>query len=621
MIPEDKIAELRERTDIVALVGEYVRLKKSGVSFKGVCPFHNEKTPSFYVHPQRRFFHCFGCSASGDALAFLMRLEGITFPEALRRLADRCGMELPEENAQESAEHVRRKKRRDHLLDVMDAATGYYVSQLVDHPLGAMARDAIKGRSVGRETAERFRLGYAPAGWDGLARFLDARGIPLADAAELGLVVPRQGRSGYYDRFRHRLMFPIADVHGRVVAFSGRALPTPPGERAPDEPPAKYINSPEGPLYKKGEILYGLHEGRVEIRRRGTMILCEGNFDLVALHQAGLSYAVAPMGTALTAAHAALVRRFAEKVVLLFDGDAAGRRAVRAAYPLLEKVGVSAQVVALPEKEDPDSFLRAHGAARLTELVDNAPAVVPYLIQAAAHDALGDPQAKAHAIDELEPILASAASPVERGLYEEQIAQRFGVPVDAVRRQLHRAARTRRGAEAGPPARASAAAPAEGPRAPKPSTFRPPALQGDLFCAILDNPELFRSPEADRLHQLLTEPTLRAMFQAASRMVEEREAIDAPELLRSLEGNAAASWLEGRLAKQEKQDAADALRVLRDGLPRLARLNIEGELPRLQQQILEARRAGDEPLAVALTQELVELTRTAHKLKQGSTKR
>lgn len=619
MISEDKIAELRERTDIVALVGEYVRLKKSGVSFKGVCPFHNEKTPSFYVHPQRRFFHCFGCGASGDALAFLMRLEGIPFPDALRRLADRAGIELPEQDAKQSAEHARRKKRRDHLLDVMDAAAGFYLSALTAHPLGAMAREAIEARGVEPETAELFRLGYAPPGWDALATFLAGRGIPLADAAELGLVAPRKSGSGYYDRFRHRLIFPIADVHGRIVAFSGRALPTPPGERAPEEPPAKYINSPEGPLYKKGEILYGLYEGRVEIRRRGAALLCEGNFDLVSLHQAGFRHAVAPMGTALTGAHAELLRRFAERAVLLFDGDSAGRRAVRSAYPLLQKLGIAAQVVGLPQGQDPDSFLRDHGRTQLDALIENAPSVLPYLIDRAAADALSDPQAKARAIDELEPMLASVENPIERRLYEERIAQRFGIlDVDAVRHRLLRAARSRwKGAA---PERTSPIAPI-GDHNASPPPFSPPPLQADLFCAILDNPELFLSPEAERLLQLLTEPTLRVMFQAASRMVEEREAIDAPELVRLLEGTPAASWLEGRLAKQEKEDVEDARRLLRDGLPRLARLNIEGEIPRLSGKILEARRAGDEALALALTQELGVLTRTAHKLKQGSTKR
>jgi DNA primase len=620
LISEDKIAELRERTDLVALVGEYVRLKKSGVSFKGLCPFHNEKTPSFYVHPQRGLYHCFGCAASGDALSFLMRLEGLRFPEALRRLAERVGMELPDQDPAESAEYQRQKKKRERLVDAMDAAAGYYVAQLAEHPLGQMARAALEARAVSGEAAARFRLGYAPAEWDGLARFLERRGASLEDAAELGLLVPRRSGKGYYDRFRHRLMFPIADVHGRIIAFSGRALPTPPGEAPPDEPPAKYINSPEGPLYKKGEVLYGLYEGRVEIRRRGLAVLCEGNFDLVALHQAGFPYAVAPMGTALTEAHARLLRRFAERALLLFDGDSAGRRAVRAAYPLLQKVGVSSQVVELPSGDDPDSFLRAQGKERLQERLDNAPAVVPYLIDRAAADSGGDPRAKAEAIAELGPLLLSVDNPVEIPLYVEKIGQKFGIAdLAAVRRQLQQGARRARN-----PAREGekpTAAEPSGERKPPVQPFVPPPLQAELFCAILDNPELFRTDEAKNLSELLTNPDLRSIFRATSRMVEQRGAIDGPELLRSLEGSPALAWLEGRLARQDRQDLGGARQILRDGIPRLAQQNIERELPRVSGLVLEARRSGDEALATALTQELVELTRTAHKLKQGSTKR
>jgi DNA primase len=483
-----------------------------------------------------------------------------------------------------------------------------------------MARVSLEARAIAAETAAQFRLGYAPAEWDGLARFLDRRGASLEDAAELGLIVPRRSGKGYYDRFRHRLMFPIADVHGRIIAFSGRALPTPPGEAPPEEPPAKYINSPEGPLYKKGEVLYGLHEGRVEIRRRGVALLCEGNFDLVALHQAGFPHAIAPMGTAFTESHARLLRRFAERALLLFDGDAAGRRAVRAAYPLLQKVGVSAQVVELPTADDPDSFLRSQGAERLQDRLANAPAVVPYLIDRAAADAAGDPQAKAQAIAELGPLLLAVENPVEIPLYVEKIARKFGITdLGAVRRQLQQGARRARN-----PARADekpTAAEPSGVRKPPAQPFVPPPLQAELFCVILDNPELFPTDEAKNLSELLTNPDLRAIFQATSRMVERRGVIDGPELMRALEGNPAAAWLEGRLARQDRQDLGGAKQILRDGIPRLAQQNIERELPRVSSLVLDARRTGDEALATALTQELVELTRTAHKLKQGSTKR
>lgn len=616
VIPDKKISEIRDRTDIVALVGEYVPLKKSGVSWKGLCPFHSEKSPSFYVHPERRFFHCFGCGESGDVVKFLMKLEGLPFPEAVKRLAERSGVEIPSTDAAFDVEERRRKQRQDRLYGLMDAAAGYFVAQLGAHPLGKMAREELEKRGVRPETTETFRLGYAPDGWDGLATFLRQQGASMDEATELGLVAPRRGGQGHYDRFRHRLMFPISDVHGRIVAFSGRLLADAPGaSRRPDqEPGAKYINSPESPLYKKGEILYGLHEGRVALRREGVAILCEGNFDLVMLHQAGFANSVAPMGTALTPEQSKLLRRFVERAVLLFDGDRAGRKAVLAAFPHLAGAGISAQVVSLPEGDDPDSFLRAQGAESLRTRVRSAPGIVPYLIDQAAADAGSDPQARAMGIASLGPVLLKVDNAIETRLYIERIGQKFAIAdLEAVRRQLRAGVRgvpRERPAQAQNPSKDQAAAPLV--------PFEDPGLAGELVGACLDHPELLRSDDGKNLHDLLTRADLRAILQVSARMFETRGVIDATSLLEAERGNPAASWLGDRLATQ-KYDRAHAEQVLRDGIPRLAHQNIVTELPRLQERILDARRRGDEGQALFLTQEFVALSRNAHKLKTGST--
>ncbi|MFW5920655.1 MAG: DNA primase, partial [Polyangiales bacterium] len=451
MIPDEKIAEIRERTDIVGLVGEHVRLKRAGASFKGLCPFHSEKTPSFHVHPSRQFFHCFGCHTSGDVFSFLQQLEGRAFPEIARDLAERAGVELEVLDPKEEQRYRRERQRIERLTSLMDAAAGFYVKQLREHPLGKMAREELERRNITMETAEAFRLGYAPHGWDALLAFLRQGGWSPQDAEEVGLIVPRRSGDGHYDRFRHRLLFPITDVHGRIVAFSGRQLDPPPGVDESDQGPAKYVNSPEGPLYKKGEILFGLHEGRVTVRREGWVVVCEGNFDLVALHQAGFENAVAPMGTALTERHVKLLRRFAERVVLLFDGDSAGRRAVREAHPLLQKAGLAAQVVVLPPGDDPDSFLRERGADALRERVDTAPGLVDFMIDDAASEAAGDAHAKAKGVEQLGPVLAVVDNPVERRLYVERVAQRFGIAdIEAVRQQLNRGYRQAKASERGP---------------------------------------------------------------------------------------------------------------------------------------------------------------------------
>ena len=617
MIPEETIAEIRERIDLVDFIGQYVKLKKVGASHRGLCPFHSEKTPSFYVHRERRFYHCFGCQASGDAIGFLRQLEGLSFPEAVAQLAERVGVELPSLDPREQAEQQRHKQRSARLDAAMEAATAFFVEQLTVHPLGHVARAEYERRGITTATAERFRLGYAPDAWDALGAALRARGVADRDAEAVGLIARRRSGSGYYDRFRHRLMFPVADVHGRVVAFSGRLLPPadPHGDAAPRDRAPKYINSPESPIYHKGSVLFGLHQGRVAVRREGWSLVCEGNFDLLALHQAGFENAVAPLGTALTEAHARLLRRYGERAVLLFDGDAAGRKAARAAYPLLAAAGVGASVAALPNGHDPDSFLRERGPEVLHALVDAAPGIVVYLIDEAVASAAGDAHAKAEAIAGLGPVLASVDNPVEVPIYIERIGRRFGVrDLHSVRRQLRRGLAPR-------DRRRKPAAAEQKPNDPgRVRRADPPKLEGELFALLLHHPGLFATEEANNLRDLLTSRDLQAMFDSASRMVEDRGAIDGPGLLSECGDSPALGWLEERLVVQQ-HGAEEAKDVLADGVLRLALQNIERELRRLHGAIVDARRQGDEDRARSLTRRQVALARSANRLHQRNSKR
>ena len=610
MISEDTIAEIRARAPIAEVIGNYVALKKSGNSLKGLCPFHNEKTPSFYVHPNRGFYHCFGCKASGDIFSFLMHVEGKTFPEVARDLAEQTGVQLPVYDPQREAEFQRNKKQTERLASLMEQATEYYASQLLEHPDRAVARAEYLDRGISEESARRFRLGYAPHGWDSLARFLERAGASPADAEAVGLIVPRRSGRGHYDRFRHRLMFPVTDVHGRVVAFSGRALAPVPSMEQQKEPPAKYLNSPENPLYHKGEVLYGLHEGRVEIRREDAVVLCEGNFDLVALHQAGFQNALAPMGTAFTDAHAKLIKRFAQKVTLLFDGDHAGRKAVREAYGVVSKAGLYAHVVSLPQGADPDSFLREQGADSLRKRIVSAPTIIEHLIDDAAGAVEPNPHAKADAIAKLGPILAAVESPIERGLYVERVARKFSIAdVSLVKRELRRGlGRSKQ--------------PGTARRDAVQQDIAPPVseLQSKLISALIDQPALVHHEGVHKLPHLLTSPDLRAIFDSILRMVDRQGSLDVTALLDELDDNRLRPWLEAKLAVQE-HSLDDARRILDDGLPVLERKNIEQELPRLQQRIVEARRVGDDALAAGLTREFVALTRSAHKLKANAKQR
>ncbi|MEM9731342.1 MAG: toprim domain-containing protein [Myxococcota bacterium] len=356
-------------------------------------------------------------------------------------------------------------------------------------------------------------------------------------------------------------------------------------------------------------MLYGLHQGRVDIRRQESVLLCEGNFDLVALHQAGFTNAVAPMGTAFTEAHARLVKRFAARVFMLFDGDEAGRKAVREAYGVLQKAGLASHVVTLPPGADPDSFLREQGVDALRARVDNAPTIIEYLIDDAASRVAPNPHEKADAIAKLGPILARVESPIERGLYVERVGRKFEIrDLALVRREL------RRGLSPGDARRTTRRDAVQQRIAPVVSE-----LQSKLIALLIDQPSLVQLEEVEKLPGLLTNKDLRAIFDSILRMVDRHGSLDAPALLEELQSNPLRPWLEEHLAVQ-RHDVEDARQILCEGLPRLEQQNIERELPRLQQRIVEARRVGDDALAAGLTQEFVELSRSAHKLKQQSAK-
>jgi DNA primase len=364
MIPEATVTAIKERTDLVALIGETVKLIRRGRSFVGLCPFHKEKTPSFHVNPERGVFRCFGCAEHGGAVDFLMQTEGYTFVEAIKVLAERLNIVI-----EETAGSKAPKQDKEDLYAVNASAAVFFEHSLGHHPLACYAREELERRALNiSDTPRAFRLGYAPAGWDALATYFQQQGVPPGAAERVGLLVPRPNGPGYYDRFRHRLMFPVVDHLGRVVAFSGRALPELTAEemarlklKPAKDPPAKYINSPESPIYTKGEHLYGLWQAKSAIRESGEAVLVEGNFDVVSMHAHRFTNAVAPLGTAFTANQAKLLKRFTHNVTIFFDGDAAGRKATREARKPCLEAHLDAKVAKLPQGADPDSQLRERG--------------------------------------------------------------------------------------------------------------------------------------------------------------------------------------------------------------------------------------------------------------------
>jgi len=353
---DDAVQRVKDAADIVELIGEHVGLKKAGTNYKGLCPFHAEKTPSFTVNPQRGSFHCFGCNEGGDVFSFYMKYHNATFPEALQNLARRYNIPLPEKPL--SHRDQDRARRKAGILELLERAATLYHTLLLSGNEGNEARQYLAQREIPTEIGRTFRLGYAPESWDFLTRQLQGP-EELELAAEAGLIVKKE-RGGYYDRFRNRLLCPIFNLAGQVAGFSGRIL----GEGQP-----KYMNSPESPAFDKSRLLFGLYQNREVIRSQGRCLLVEGNFDLLALNARGVGYAAAPLGTALTSQQVRALKGYAEEVVILFDGDSAGLKAAMRAVPIFLAEEVLARVVLLPAGHDPDTFVRQMGREALEERI------------------------------------------------------------------------------------------------------------------------------------------------------------------------------------------------------------------------------------------------------------
>jgi DNA primase len=426
-LTKDFVAAVRNAGDIVRLVSDYVPLKPGGSRLKGLCPFHQEKTPSFSVDPQMQLFYCFGCQAGGDAFKFVMLYEKLDFPESVEFLAKRWGVPLPKASARPEDD------ARARLLLMNEAAAGFFRSQWSDPSRGKLARDYISKRGVSDAVADRFGLGYAPDSWDALLNVLGSRGFTAAELQTAGLAIPRKDGSGQYDRFRHRVIFPIRDVSGRVIAFGGRAL----GDSEP-----KYLNSPETPAYVKGENLYGLDVAREAIRREGFAILVEGYLDLIALHQAGFENAVASLGTALTPSQVKLLARYSERVVVSYDGDAAGINAAAKSLDLFLERGFDVRVAEVPAGKDPDDFVKEQGVAAYDAIVRQAPSYLDFLVKRELRGRdLNLPEEKVAAINAILPKLARLESAVERAAWAGRLADALRIDDDLVMQELRNALR------------------------------------------------------------------------------------------------------------------------------------------------------------------------------------
>lgn len=432
MIPDDQVEEVRARADIVDVVSQYVDLKKAGKEFKANCPFHEERTPSFYVVPDKGFYTCFGCGVSGDVFKFLQEKVGLDFVEAVKQVAARSGVEIREVKRGPDPEEDPKRP----LWEAMAFAKDWFRKQLLDDS-GARARDYLQHRGIDQETADRFELGFAPDDWRGLRDAAHALGMNDDQLLEVGLLTTSDKTPEPYDKFRNRVIFPIEALRGKTVGFGGRLL----GEDGKGQP--KYLNSPETALYHKGRTLYGLDKSRHSIRREEVALVVEGYMDLVSIAAVGFDHTVATLGTAMTVEQAQLIKRYTSRVLLLFDSDRAGLKASFRAGDLLLGQGMHPSIVTLPDGEDPDTLVQKEGPEALQRYLDDAVDILDRKLQILAEkDYFESIDGRRDAVDRLLPTLRATSDRTLRDIYIDQVAERTGVRRETLEEELARTART-----------------------------------------------------------------------------------------------------------------------------------------------------------------------------------
>lgn len=426
--PQEIIEEVRLQNDIVEVVSQYVPLKQKGSSYFGLCPFHNERTPSFSVNGEKQFYYCFGCGAAGNVIGFLMEMENCDFPDALQRLADRAHIELPQ--PERSAEVIAAERQKEKLFELHKLAGRFYYETLQSAE-GEKARAYLQKRRMDPRIARKFGIGYSPDRYDALQQHLLEKGFSIGDLLKSGLVLENKDGKGYHDRFRGRLMFPIFDVQGRVVGFGGRIL-------AKGEP--KYLNSPETILFSKSRNLYGLNFARAAKKRE--LILVEGYMDMLSIYQAGFHNVVASLGTAFNQEHARTLKRFADDIILLYDSDEAGTNAALRAIPVLVKNGFRVKVTQVPDGKDPDEFIKTQGAAAFSRLLVDAVHYISFEIACSRRKYhLENAEQRVRFAQEAAAILAKPESEIERSVYLAEVSRMTGVEESAIRREMEKLTR------------------------------------------------------------------------------------------------------------------------------------------------------------------------------------
>ncbi len=571
-IPESVVDQVREATDIVDLISDYLTLKKRGKNFFGLCPFHPEKTPSFSVNPDRQIFHCFGCGAGGNVYTFVMRQEAMTFPEAVRHLARRAGIPIPEDTAGE--ETASKAREKEALYFANQFAAKFFAAQLRSDA-GKEARDYLHSRGFGEEAIETFGIGYAPPGWDNLTRHARAHAVDLQLMVRAGLLKERQG-GGYYDAFRHRLMFEIRDLSGRVVAFGGRKL-----DEADEESP-KYINSPETPVYEKRRVLYGLVQARDAVREADRAIFVEGYTDVISLAMSGVRNVVATCGTSLAEEHARLIRRYTSNITLLYDSDAAGSAATLRGADILLAQGLEVSVVQLPEGHDPDSYVKEAGSDGLSRLVAQALPLLDFKLDLLSLKKDAGAKVRTEMVHSILETLARIDDGIRRALLVRELAEKLKLDervlwedMEGIRGKSRLRARQPKAPEAQPAKRS-----------------RADAAEEELVQLLLHDWQaaafVFQYLDFD----LLRRPQMRAVLAALYDHFQHQLYPDPSRLVHQFPDEATTRLLTAEL--NQEREIANPMQWAADCLAALYRRPVEEEIARLREEMRQAQQRGDE---------------------------
>jgi len=563
-LSEEKISEIRDRASILEVVSDYVSLKKTGRNHKGLCPFHSEKTPSFMVNEEKQIFHCFGCGEGGDVFAFLMKTGHFSFPEAAEELAKRYGIKLL--RREPSPLQKKEMAKREVLFRINQLASDYFHDLLTQKREGEVGRKYLSQRSVSEQIIKEHRLGYSPERWDGLVQHLKEKNVPLEPAWELGLILPKK-KEGWYDAFRKRVIFPIFDLHQRIVGFGGRLI----GEGEP-----KYINSSESSLYHKGEVLYGLQAARRYVSERDGVIIVEGYFDLLTLHQYGLKHSVAMLGTALTAQHIRTLRRYTKNVITVFDPDPAGIQATLRTLPLLLEEEVTGKTVLLPKGEDPDTFLKKGNLEGFEKRLAEAIPLIDFFFEGLMKT--HDPKSidgKVSIAKEGMAMIRKIPEKIRKDFYVRVLAERLDLK-ESVLYEMIRSTPTER------------TRPAEGLKKRPPEESLPKSEE-IVVRLMIHHPELIPTISGERILDEFESPLLKRLGQGLEGIFQKRGKLNLTEALGEVD-----EGLKERLCEYAFQESGvegdQRERILKDCIEKIRRRKSKKDESDLLRRIKEAER-------------------------------